>query len=97
MTSLSQSIVRRIWHIEDIDFSVFDSIGLSGGMLIQWKKNELDFICSFRSLGYLGIIALWKNHFYYIINVYSGCSGEEKRMLWKILLELKSIFIDGEW
>lgn len=48
-------------------------------------------------MGYLGIKVCWKNHLYYIINVYFGFLGEDKRSLWNQLQELKSKFIDWEW
>lgn len=97
MASLSQDLARSFWYKEEIDNTVSNYVGLSGGMFIMWKNSEFDVIYSFRGVGYLGIKLSWKNHLYYIINVYSGCSGEEKRLLCNCFQELKLKFMDGEW
>ncbi|XP_058760861.1 uncharacterized protein LOC131634226 [Vicia villosa] len=97
MVNMSQSMANSFWFDQDVDFSASASIGLSGGLLILWKKHEVEVICSFRGVGFLGIKVVWKNHVYYIINVYSYCAGEDKRILWNRLLELKAMFNDGDW
>ncbi|XP_058775462.1 uncharacterized protein LOC131649721 [Vicia villosa] len=97
LSSVFHYVVNSFWHKELIYYSVSDSVGLSGGMLILWKRNKFDVLCSFRGLGYLGVKISWKSNLYYIINVYSDCSREDKRLLWNSFLELKSVFNDGEW
>lgn len=38
LESISKNLVESFWRNEEIDFSVSDSVGSSGGMLIIWKK-----------------------------------------------------------
>lgn len=45
----------------------------------------------------MGIKILWKNHYYYVVNVYSSCGLRKKKELWGKLLDLKEEYYDGEW
>lgn len=57
----------------------------SGDILTMWKKGMVDVISIFKGNGYLGIKILWKNDFYYIVNIYFSCDLMEKRILWNRL------------
>lgn len=48
---LSLSLAHSFWFKEDIDYSVSDSVELSGGMIIMWKRREFEVICRFRGWG----------------------------------------------
>lgn len=52
---------------------------------------------SFKGDGSLGIKIFWKEHFYYVINVYSSCVLNNTIELWSKLLKLKDILRDREW
>ncbi|XP_058777150.1 uncharacterized protein LOC131651507 [Vicia villosa] len=70
---------------------------MSSGLLILWKEDSLEVISSFKEDGFLGIKVLWKEYYYYIINVYSSCALNKKIDMWAKLLDLKENFNDGEW
>ncbi|XP_058764508.1 uncharacterized protein LOC131637959 [Vicia villosa] len=91
------SFVKSFWNGSDIGFSFSNSNGVSGGLLTLWKGENLEVVNSFKGEGYLGIKVRWENLRYYVINVYSSCDMEKKKLLWDNLLRLKEIFKDGEW
>lgn len=40
---------------------------------------------------------LWKDNYYYMVNVYSSCFLIKKKELWVNLLNIKASYLDGEW
>lgn len=54
-------------------------------------------IQSFKGEGFIGIKVVWKKFLYYIVNVYSLCILSKKKKLWGKFLELKEVFLNGEW
>ncbi|XP_058755940.1 uncharacterized protein LOC131629163 [Vicia villosa] len=102
LRSCSEATAKSFWCEEGIEFSVTDSEGMSGGLIILWKASKVNVIGSFRGDGFLGIIVESKEFEskecpLYICNVYSPCGLSSKRVLWKNLLDVKERFNDGEW
>ncbi|XP_058783877.1 uncharacterized protein LOC131658622 [Vicia villosa] len=89
--------VSNLWSGSDIGFSYSNSIGASGGLLTLWKGDKLEVVNSFNGEGYLGIKVRWENMWYYVVNVYSSCVLDKKKLLWANLLRLIENFKDGEW
>ncbi|XP_058783185.1 uncharacterized protein LOC131657846 [Vicia villosa] len=83
--------------MEEIDYSFSEAEGMSGGLLILWKVSSISVVFSFCSIGYLGIKVSWNNRLYYFVNVYFACTLSLKRVLWKMLLELKQRYRHGDW
>ncbi|XP_058768728.1 uncharacterized protein LOC131642504 [Vicia villosa] len=90
-------IAKSFLNGSDIGFSFSNSNGASGGLLTLWKAEKLEVVNSFKGEGFLGIKVKWENLWYYVINVYSSCDLDKKKMLWDNLLRLNEIFKDGEW
>ncbi|XP_058753369.1 uncharacterized protein LOC131626563 [Vicia villosa] len=97
MTCLKEETARTFWVSPDIGYSFSNSRGMSGGLLILWKEEKVEVISSFKGDGFLGIKVIWKGDCYYVVNVYSSCESNKKRILWNELLRLKDVFVDGEW
>ncbi|XP_058741064.1 uncharacterized protein LOC131613407 [Vicia villosa] len=97
LKSCSDLIAKSFWREVGIDYSVSDSEGMSGGLIILWNASKLNVVCSFRGAGFLGIKVIWMDRVFYICNVYSPCNLSLKRVLWRNLLDLKDNFNDGEW
>ncbi|XP_058741852.1 uncharacterized protein LOC131614256 [Vicia villosa] len=97
LKSCSESTAKSFWRVEDIEYSISDSVGMSGGQIILWNARKMKVVCSFRGAGFLGVKVFWMDKLYYICNVYSPCSLSLKRELWKSLLVMKDRFNDGEW
>lgn len=97
MKSCSEATAKRFWRLKGINFSASDLAGMSGGLLIIWNTRNVDVICSFTRVGYLGVKILWMGKVYYICNVYSSCCVALKSDLWNRLLILINSFVEGEW
>lgn len=73
------------------------SEGISEDLITLWKEEFMAPILSFIRVGYLGTKLNWKGSIIYIINIYSPCSLQGKKDLWKEILGLRSKYSDGEW
>ncbi|XP_058759955.1 uncharacterized protein LOC131633261 [Vicia villosa] len=94
---MDDKIANGLWGLEECEWSAVGSEGQSGELLSIWRKGVIVPYFSFKSKGFLGINASWKDINCYFVNVYSSCSLIEKRVLWNDLLEWKRKLPRGEW
>ncbi|XP_058787450.1 uncharacterized protein LOC131661827 [Vicia villosa] len=97
LVDIQDFVAKSFWCTNGIGFSFSNATGRSGGLLTLWKEDALEVITSFKGEGYLGIKFRKNNNFFYLVNVYSSCVLDKKRILWRRLLDLKGLFNDGEW
>ncbi|XP_058783234.1 uncharacterized protein LOC131657901 [Vicia villosa] len=97
MEHISCSMAGSFWRTGGVDFSFIPSLGASREILTLWNTNTVKAIFNFGGRGFLGMKILWRGSYFYVVNVYSPISREEKRTLWDKILSLKSRFSDGEW
>ncbi|XP_058749290.1 uncharacterized protein LOC131622283 [Vicia villosa] len=97
LSHTEEFVVKSLWSNTDIGFSFSNSECLSGEIISLWRTDRVEVIHSFRGEGFLGNKVVWKKGVYYVVNVYSSCSLEKKKVLWRNLLELKRRLCDGEW
>ncbi|XP_058762006.1 uncharacterized protein LOC131635401 [Vicia villosa] len=97
LETVDVGIVNSLWPNEKVGLSFSGSSGASGGLITIWKEGVCEVLFSFRGEGFIGIKVIHKGLPFYIVNVYSPCTLQLKRKLWKDLLQCKSYFTDGEW
>ncbi|KAI5405621.1 hypothetical protein KIW84_052410 [Lathyrus oleraceus] len=85
------------WNDSTAEWSSKWAVGRSGGILTVWKKNSFSLVASFVGEGFLGIHVLWSGINLFLVNVYSSCFIEKKRVFWARLVEFKSKFPEGLW
>ncbi|XP_058741467.1 uncharacterized protein LOC131613848 [Vicia villosa] len=90
-------IAGSLWQNENVGWSFSKSEGRSGGLVILWRENIFDLVFSFKGTGYIGIKIWLKDSYYYICNIYSPCSFQGKKELWRDFLLLKTKYADSEW
>lgn len=95
ITNLKDFVAKSFWNNDGIGYFITNSSGLSGGLLTLWKEKELEVLNSFKGEGYLGIKFQKENKIYYLVNVYSSCELNTKRIIWRKLLDVKELFNDG--
>ncbi|XP_058726504.1 uncharacterized protein LOC131597858 [Vicia villosa] len=95
--AVRDGFIRSLWGADDIEWSAKDSIGASGGLIIMWKKGIISPIFSFKTVGSLGISAVFNNQVCFFVNVYSSCQLHGKRLLWLELVEWKNRAGPGWW
>ncbi|XP_058746651.1 uncharacterized protein LOC131619583 [Vicia villosa] len=97
LSNTEEFVVKSLWSNSEIGFSFSNSEGLSGGIISLWRTDRVEVIYSFRGEGFLGNKVVWKEGVYYVVNVYSSCNLEKKKVLWRNLLDLKRRLCDGDW
>ncbi|XP_058733032.1 uncharacterized protein LOC131604619 [Vicia villosa] len=90
-------MVSALWGSNDVEWTAKGSEGASGGMLIIWRKGDVEPLFSFRTEGALGVCANFKGQAFFFINVYSSCQIEKKKACWSDLVKLKNKFGHGWW
>ncbi|XP_058765931.1 uncharacterized protein LOC131639452 [Vicia villosa] len=90
-------VAGSLWQKESIGWSFSASEGRSGGLITLWKEYFMSAILSFRGIGYLGTKLNWKGSTIYIVNIYSPCSIQGRKDLWKEIIGLRDKFSNGEW
>lgn len=71
--------------------------GQSKGLISMWKEDVVETLFSFIGGGFLGLKVKRKDNLYYVINIHSLCNINQKRQLWRDLINLKIKFVEGEW
>ena len=66
ISSMQEKVARSLWCNEEVGFLFSDSRGLSGGIIIFWKVDVVEVLCSFRGEGFLGVKVKWCGDTYYI-------------------------------
>ncbi|XP_058741846.1 uncharacterized protein LOC131614250 [Vicia villosa] len=94
---MEESIAKSFWRKDNIGYSFSNSVGRSGGLITLWKEDAVNVLHSFSGDGFLGIKAQWQGNFYYVCNIYSSCDLQRKISLWRVLLDLKNRYVDGDW
>ncbi|XP_058750108.1 uncharacterized protein LOC131623108 [Vicia villosa] len=94
---MNDVLAKSLWCNVEIGFSFSNSVGRSGGLITLWRKDKMEVLLSFKGEGFLGIKVCWKEELYYIVNVYSSCDLNKKKVIWDNILNLKEAFRDGEW
>lgn len=97
VSNMTDLVAKSFWRVPEIGFSFSNSEGRSGGLITLWNKDYVKEISSFKGDGFLGVKVIWKDDFYYIVNIYSSCDISKKKRLWEVLIELKKKYNDGEW
>ncbi|KAI5445480.1 hypothetical protein KIW84_013638 [Lathyrus oleraceus] len=101
---VKRSMLRRLeeWKKEinkgnkEVESYELRAKGVSGGIIILWRKNLLCLNSSFRGRGYVGVNAMWKCE-YNLVNIYSPYNAADKKRLWSSLICKKRNRGGGGW
>lgn len=85
---------KRLWRNTNVGYYFSNSSGLKGGLITLWKEGLMEVLLRFKGEGFWGIKITWKDHLYYIVNVYSSCILRKKKELWARFLELKEKYMN---
>lgn len=73
------------------------SDGRSGGLLTIWRENLFEVLFEFSGASFRGICVKHDDSVVYIVDVYSPCHIEGKRLMWQELLSFKNGLQAGDW
>ena len=90
-------VVENMWGNQLIDWIALPSSGLSGGLLMMWKKGLWVVKSNFSGHGFIGVCVEFKSKLFFFVNVYAPCNTAGRRVLWETLYNLKYGSSAGEW
>ncbi|RZB71032.1 LINE-1 retrotransposable element ORF2 protein [Glycine soja] len=86
-----------MWGNQLIDWIALPSSGLSGGLLMMWKRGLWVVKSNFSGHGFIGVCVEFKSKLFFFVNVYAPCNTAGRRLLWENLYNLKCGSSAGEW
>lgn len=90
-------VVENMWGNQLIDWIALPSSGLSGGLLMMWKRGLWVVKSNFSGHGFIGVCVEFKSKLFFFVNVYAPCNTAGRRLLWETLYNLKYGSSAGEW
>ena len=90
-------VVENMWGNQLIDWIALPSSGLSGGLLMMWKRGLWVVKSNFSGHGFIGVCVEFKSKLFFFVNVYAPCNTAGRRVLWETLYNLKYGSSAGEW
>lgn len=97
LVSFDNAIASNFWGTKEVEWTVYDSLGGSGGMEIMWKEGLSNMNYIFRGECFIGIGVVWKGLSYNFINIYASCLLDKRRKIWRELVTLKGRILNEEW
>jgi exonuclease III len=96
---ISENLCYGLWGSCDCDWVFLPSEGRSGGILSIWSKPNNSLIFSFMGDGFVGVCLEWGvlKTIFFVVNVYSKCDINSKRVLWNNLITCKRGLGGGRW
>ncbi|GLU19817.1 hypothetical protein SLE2022_360420 [Rubroshorea leprosula] len=85
MERVDTRVCRALWGTNECEWVAKPSNGRSGGLLCIWDPNCFIRDKVFEGQNFLGVFGFWGQNKVpvYIVNVYSPCDIEGKRLLWE--------------
>lgn len=97
LKGLEEEVVKELWGAENVDWLYTDAIGVSGGMLIMWKRYLFVPLYNFRDEGYMGIYVEKNDKLIYYVNVYASCDIDKRKLSLRKLIEFKNKSLLSSW
>ncbi|GKV49843.1 hypothetical protein SLEP1_g56570 [Rubroshorea leprosula] len=92
-------IAKSIWGDEHCAWVAKDARGRSGGIACVWNLDSFNMVRRIEGSGFIGMFGFWGKDAVpcSLINVYSSCDKQEKRIFWGELLDLIKANGGGNW
>ncbi|XP_057452341.1 uncharacterized protein LOC130744170 [Lotus japonicus] len=99
LQNADRRLCNMLWGDTDYDWRASPAVGSAGGLLCIWNANTFAVEEVVQGSRFLGLIGVWalNQHRCVIVNVYSACGLEDKRVLWSRLLEWRQQCQDLSW
>lgn len=88
---VDQRICAQVWGDSELEWQAIPAENRGGGILCVWKRGIFNMTDCIIKPGFIGLIGTWGDmtEASVIANVYSSCRLEDKRTMWRDLLEWK--------
>ena len=96
---IERSMCQALWGNSDVRWEAQPSVNSSGGILCVWSAESFKLERKINGVGFIMLVGKWrqKTQTLYIINIYSRCDIQSKRVLWDNIKQLKNHNPEGLW
>lgn len=90
--SIERSMCQAMWGDTTVSWEVQQAINSAGGLLCMWTENTFTLQRKVMGNGFICLTGLWINEALqvHIVNIYSPCDTQSKRILWENIKQLKT-------
>ena len=90
---------QAMWGDTTVSWEVQPAINSTGGLLCMWTENRFTLQRKVAGNGFICLTGLWikKALQLHIVNIYSPCDMQSKRILWENIKQLKIANQGGLW
>ena len=83
--SIERSMCQAMWGDTTVSWEVQPAINSTGGLLCMWTENRFTLQRKVAGNGFICLTGLWikKALQLHIVNIYSPCDMQSKRILWE--------------
>ena len=83
--SIERSMCQAMWGDTTVSWEVQPTINSTGGLLCMWTENRFTLQRKVAGNGFICLTGLWikKALQLHIVNIYSPCDMQSKRILWE--------------
>jgi len=96
---IERSMCQALWENSDVRWEAQPSVNSSGGILCVWSAKSFKLERKINGVGFIMLVGKWRQETQtlYIINIYSPCDIQSKRVLWDNIKQLKNQNPEGLW
>ncbi|XP_057418110.1 uncharacterized protein LOC130712288 [Lotus japonicus] len=82
----------QMWRDSELEWKALPVVNKGGGLLCIWKRDTFHLLECVLGHGFIGLVGTWgdMSETSAIVNIYSSCRLEEKRAMWRELVEWKN-------
>ena len=97
--TVNKSMCRALWGNSDFCWEEVPAVNTAGGILCIWNQKSLKVESKSAGLGFILLSGKWgqESIAVHVVNIYSPCNLQDKRVLWDKVTQLKIQNPNGYW
>ena len=97
--TVNKSMCRALWGNSDFCWEEVPAVNTAGGILCIWNQKSLKVESKSAGLGFILLSGKWgqESIAVHVVNIYSPCTLQDKRVLWDKVTQLKIQNPNGYW
>ena len=96
---VNKNMCQALWGNSDFSWETCPSANSAGGILCVWNQSSFKVESRFVGAGFILLSGKWgqESQLVHVVNIYSPCNLQEKRVLWDKVSQLKNQNPGGCW
>ena len=97
--SIDKATCHALWGDSDIGWEFQPAINTAGGLLCVWSQQAFKLERKEVGSGFILLEGVWlkENQKTSVVNIYSPCDSQQKRIQWDSLKQLRQLDPEGLW